>query len=352
MKIYLFIALILLSALSGRGQQTADSTLPRNSIFQYFEREQITELTLEVDVMRLLRNKMDDKTWHPAVLLYKDKNQAQKVVNIEVRPKGHARRKICDIPPLKIRFNQEFLTNEGLSTEINILESVLICKEEDDYEQFVIREYAVYRLYNLLTAHSLRAHLLKLELKKDRNKSAFLSNFAFFIEPERDLANRLQGRKLEPRILSSDAIEKKNLDLVSMFEFMIGNTDWAIKNRHNLNTLLLGGDSLLTAVPYDFDYAGIVNTPYAVPGRNMNIPSVRTRYFMGPCREEAQWMPTFALFEAQKEEILKFCADFPHFDRTSREYVTGYINDFYELIKDAKKRQDKIYEHCGPDYMR
>jgi hypothetical protein len=352
MRIYLFLVTICWSAMAALAQQAADSIMPPSSIFQYFEREQITEACLELDVTRLLRNKMDDKTWRPAVLLYKNKNQEQKAVNVEVRPKGHARRKICDIPPLKIRFSREFLIAEGLSPEVNILESVLICKEEADYEQFVFREYAVYRLYNLLTDRSLRAHLLKLDLKKDRNKAAYLSNYAFFIEPERDLATRLHGRKLEPRILSSDALNRDNLDLVSLFEFMIGNTDWAIKNRHNINTILVDSDSLLTAVPYDFDYAGIVNTPYAVPGRYMNIPNVKARYFMGPCREEAQWRPTFALFESKKDELLRFCTDFPHFDASSREFVLDYLKGFYELIGDAQKRQKKIYEHCGAEYMR
>jgi hypothetical protein len=228
----------------------------------------------------------------------------------------------------------------------------LICKEEEDYEQFVLREYAVYRLYNILTDHSLRAHLVQIKLKENRDKNASISSYAFFIEPERDLAKRLNARKLEPRIMSPDAIKTDNLGFLSLFEFMIGNTDWAIKNRHNINTLLIGSDSLLTAVPYDFDYAGIVNTPYAVPGRNMNIPNVRARYFMGPCRDEALWGGTMALFESKKGELLKFCADFPYFDKSSREYVSEYIEDFYEIVQDAKKRQKKIYEHCGTDYMR
>ena len=34
--------------------------------------------------------------------------------------------------------------------------------------------------------------------------------------------------------------------------------------------------------PYDFDYSGIVDTDYAVPGEGVDIKSVRERAYLGP----------------------------------------------------------------------
>lgn len=322
------------------------------SVFEYFVRENISNITLETQVEKLLLNKSDNKTWRPATMVYKDTKQMTRAVEVEIRPKGHARRKICDMPPLKIRFGTEFLKSEGLDTSVRVLESVLTCKNESPYEQYVLREYASYRLYNILTDKSLRAHLLQLDLREKRARTTSSTGYAFFIEPEEVIAKRLKGRKREPRILSPNGIQPVSLDQLALFELMIGNTDWAISNRHNINTLLLPGDSLLTAVPYDFDYAGLVNTDYAVPGKGVNIPTVRTRYFKGPCRDAATWEATIKVFEAKKSEMLAFCTDFQAFEKSSRKHVIDYIEDFFELLADPNKRKSKILEHCGEEYLK
>jgi hypothetical protein len=58
---------------------------------------------------------------------------------------------------------------------------------------------------------------------------------------------------------------------------MIGNTDWWIHRRHNVDLVELA-DGSLVPIPFDFDYAGIINTPYAIPSPSMPIKSVEDRF--------------------------------------------------------------------------
>ena len=40
------------------------------------------------------------------------------------------------------------------------------------------------------------------------------------------------------------------------------------------------------AVPYDFDHAGIVSTPYALPAEELHMSSVRQRRYRGYCVQD------------------------------------------------------------------
>lgn len=321
------------------------------SVFQHFFQDKPLDATLELDFEALLVEKESGNQYRPAKFRYTDPAGAAQEVAVEVKPKGHSRRKVCDIPPLKVRFPKKFLLDRGLRSQ-PVLELVVICKDEPDYEQYVLREYAVYRLYNMLTHNSLRVQLLKLQFKQIGKKSASVEGFAFFTEPEPELAERLGGQVIEPARISPKGLEPAELDVLCLFEFMIGNTDWYIYNRHNIATMLLPGDSLPIAVPYDFDYSGFVRTPYAVPAERLKIPDVTIRYFLGQCRRPDDWLPTFQLFRDKKAEMLTFCQEFPHFNRESRKHTARYLEDFFELLDDPKKVQDKIVQHCGTAFIK
>ena len=53
-------------------------------------------------------------------------------------------------------------------------------------------------------------------------------------------------------------------------------------HEYHLRFLQLPGYERVVAVPYDFDYAGLVNTTYAIPGFTVPIDDVSQRYFLGP----------------------------------------------------------------------
>ena len=320
------------------------------TIFHYLFQPEVLTVTLEFDFAQLMRGK-EGNTLQPAKFRYVDKTGKSQEIAVEVKPKGHSRRKICDIPPIKVKFPPEFLAANNLQP-LQTLEMVVFCKNEHGFEQYVLREYAAYRLYSILTENSLRVQLLKIKFKEVGAKQASAEGYAFFVEPEEELAQRLQGKLVESLRISPRGLEARDFDVLSLFEFMIGNTDWYVDNRHNLFTLSIPGDTMLTAVPFDFDYSGFVHTPYALPAERLNIPNVTARYFLGLCRRPDDWIATLLLFKTKKAELLDFCQHFSPFSKDSRKYTIQYLEGFFELLDNPKQVQERIVEHCGTAFIK
>lgn len=332
--------------------QPARDTAQTPTVFEYFQREKILDFSFELDLDALIAEK-DSNTYRPALMRYTDLQGIPRSVLVEVRPKGHSRRKICDIPPLKVRFPDGFLSSNRLSPEAGrIIEMVLVCKNDGIYNQYVLREFLSYKLYNLLTDKSFRVQLGQIALYAKGDRQPATSGYAFFIEPEKDLAHRLQAKVLEPKRMSSKGLQAGEFDLLTLFQFMIGNTDWYILNRHNTAILQCAGDSLPIAVPFDFDYCGLVNAPYAVPPTRLALSHVTTRYFLGLCRRPEEWATTFQLFQDKKPALLQCCRDLKALNKDSRRYAESYLQGFFDLLADPVKVKEQILEHCGMAFIK
>ncbi len=354
MKQSALLSFLLGIFLPGLLAQSATAPLPDSlrlpTMFQHLFHENAPTMTIELDFEQLLREK-EGNIYQPAKFQYLDKSGVQREVTVDVKPKGRSRRKICDIPPIKVRFPREFLVANGFQP-IQALEMVVICKDEPGYEQYVLREYAAYRLYNILTDKSLRTQLVKLKFKTTDEQEKSAEGFAFFIEPFEEMAQRLHSQILKPTRISPKGLQPREFDVLSLFEFMIGNTDWYVYNRHNIAVAHIQGDSLPIGVPYDFDYSGFAHTSYSLPAERLKISNVTTRYFLGLCRRPEDWEPTLKLFQSKKPELIGFCKQFPHFDKESRQYTTGYLEDFFDLLDNPKKVEEQIVEHCGAAFIK
>ena len=93
------------------------------------------------------------------------------------------------------------------------------------------------------------------------------------------------------------------MDLVGVFEYLIGNTDWSVIMRHNVRLVQVAGRDLLYPVAYDWITAGLVNASYARPDPRMPIKSVRQRLYRGMCRSVDQITPTLARLMAAHDSI-------------------------------------------------
>ena len=56
---------------------------------------------------------------------------------------------------------------------------------------------------------------------------------------------------------------------------MIGNTDWSVEYLQNIKLATVDSNSAPITIPYDFDHAGIVNTPYALPAEELHLSSIK-----------------------------------------------------------------------------
>jgi hypothetical protein len=233
------------------------------------------------------------------------------------------------------------------------LKLVTHCQQDDDYQQYALLEYVAYRLYGALTPESFRVRLATIDYARPDGRS-LITRIGFFIEDVDDVAKR-NGMK---RLRGVNRISPTQLDPAAaarfaMFEYMIGNLDWAMTAGPGgedccHNARLIGGKDATTQlipVPYDFDFAGLIDAPYAVPPAEMNVPSVRTRLYRGLClhTEEARSVATDIL--AQRTSLLAIVAATPQLSEAARRRATNYLGRFFEQI-DSPVGIAKLLKNC------
>jgi hypothetical protein len=130
---------------------------------------------------------------------------------------------------------------------------------------------------------------------------------------------------------------------------MIGNTDWAVTYQHNIK-VLIGRSSvkpeLGIAVPYDFDYSGLVDAHYATPAEALGLESVRERRYLGLCRTEDDFAKTLREFSDKKAEFYRLINEFPYLDEKVKKGMTGYLDEFYNGIDKRNTVIQRIFNEC------
>jgi hypothetical protein len=347
-RLFLFVIFTSVVFFNINAQKTAKDTILLPTFMESIARDSFLLLGIESDFDEMLRQKKKKK-WQTAKLFFRDKDGKEQIVEAEIRPGGISRQEICEWPPIKIKVSPKYLETAGLRPSGN-LEIIVSCREFEEYRQLVLLEYAAYKIYNLLTDISLHTQLTKIKLldSKKTGRLKLEDSFAFIVEHPTEMSYRLGAKLLEPRKNTRpNTLEHLDFDIACMFEFMIGNTDWYPYNNHNIDFITLPPKSRLVPLIYDFDGSGLVNAPYASPHHTLPIKTVRERYFMGLCRNEAETAATLQHFRDKKGAIIGFIETFPHFSKSSRKYALNYLNDFFEIIEDPKKTQKEILNDCG-----
>jgi hypothetical protein len=339
----LFLFLCFFQAIPASAQGGAAE--PKISIFEALMRDDTLNLSLSTDLGKLTKSKRETAAYQEASVAYIDRSGRHVQKAVKVKARGKMRFETCRIPLIKLKFPDSELDKEGLE-DFSGIKMVVLCEKGDQYEQFVLREYIAYKIYNLLTDNSFRVQLVKITMNDTQNKMKPVESFAILLESEDEVAARLGGELVMPKILSPKGVSAADFDLMCVFQYMIGNTDWTTYNHHNTRSFKAADRDLPICVAYDFDYAGLVNAPYAVPSEGLPIKSVQERIFRGLCRAEGEYEKTFKVFSDKKAEIMALCENFPYFSKNSRSYVIDYLEDFYRILENPKKAKSEITDRC------
>ena len=196
---------------------------------------------------------------------------------------------------------------------------------------YVLKEYLAYKIYNLLSPYSFRVRLVKVKYVDTGRKNKEYDTWGFFIEPEDLLAERLDALPVKLDYPGLSQTDPEVTGIMTVFNYLIGNADYSVTSRHNVKLLRLKdlGKMNPVPVPYDFDYSGLVNAHYAIPGDNLGITSVTQRYFLGPCRSEEDFRQIFSYFFGKKEEIYQLIESFEYLDERERNWAIAYLDEFF-----------------------
>ncbi|MFT6707750.1 MAG: hypothetical protein ACJATF_002596, partial [Flavobacteriales bacterium] len=170
--------------------------------------------------------------------------------------------------------------------------------------------------------------------------------FGFLLESKTTLEKRLNGTIVEREEVVLDRISRRESIRMSLFQYMIANTDWNIPALHNVKLLLDKNENLIP-IPYDYDYAGLTNTPYATANPDYPIKSHTDRYFLSNNYTAAEINEQLIYFHQQKESIAKLMEQFSFLSKRSKRFVTRFINRFYKTIEDEKKVRQQLIKQKG-----
>jgi len=327
---FLFLSIFLLIVWPVFGQEKVVSRK------QFFLDTSVIELVLRTDVKKLIRQKANP-TFQPASINWKNADSSGDVKEaVRIRLRGNNRRETCNLASLMLDFRVE-----GENSRLKNLKEmkwVAPCMKSQDGEQFVLKEYLIYKMYNQLTDKSFRVRLLRITFEDELEKQKSYTQFGFAIEHVDDLKERVACIEEKEKVYAAVQTNYNQTTMVSVFQYMIGNTDWSVPNYHNIK-LLIPKDSPQVKpyiVPYDFDYAGAVNAPYAVPNESRPITRVTERYYMGLPRTFEMIKSVTDQFMTQRERFNKMINDWPILNGFHKKEMTNFINDFFEILESDK----------------
>ncbi len=307
--------------------QTANA---QRSIFDVMSHKEVLTVTLNADFALIdSARRTNDKV--PAMLTFEDENGAIQSWEVKLKTRGNFRRMRCEMAPLKINFKKKELKAAGLA-KFDDMKLVTHCVSgKSEAKTLLQKEYLAYKLYNQITHYSYRVQLLKINYV-DVNTGKKTKHWAFLIEDTAELSHRIEATaKVENSLsLPRDTFHDGLLKITSIFQYMIGNADWDLEVGRNVKYLIK--NDRVIPVPYDFDFSGLVNAPYAIPNPNFGIPTVKTRIFLGFKEDMKQLKSTLSYFKTKRLEILNTIDKFRVLDVNKREEIIYYIDSFYVTI--------------------
>ncbi|TPE44190.1 hypothetical protein [Pontibacter mangrovi] len=299
-----------------------------------FLTEEVLRFTLRVDMNSLLKDRGEHRKDHQAVITYLNPDGTTVEEKLKVKVRGNRRRdpRVCDFPPLQLNFSRKTVAGTVFG-KVNKLKMVTHCLNDE----YVLREFLVYKLYNVLTDTSFRARLCQVTYQDQRGKGKEEVRYAFLLEDDDIMAARQKAVVMpEELLVRMDRTETMAMAKLAFFQFMIGNTDWSVPYRHNIDLLAFRVAGPPVPVPFDFDYAGIVAAPYATPPPELGITSVRQRLFRGYSYPDEVYVQVREFFNRRRPAIYKVYQSFPLLDRRYIRQTTKYLDQFYEVLNDSK----------------
>jgi hypothetical protein len=338
LKWIFFLCLIFSSQLLKAQTTTAATKAGKVWRQDFFNNERPVAITIETD-FRILQTAKTKGLFQPATVIVTLPDSGAIKEEIQVAARGEFRREYCTMPGIMMNFKTP--TSPKLSS-LKKLKLVCGCGSTVYQQQLLLSEYLIYRMYAQLTELSFKTKLAKIEFKDTRNKMKPYTQYAFLIEDVDDMAARNGCKEVANKVYLTEQTNRYQMTMVGMFQYMIGNTDFSVPNYHNIKIIRPAKDSLSVpiVVPYDFDFAGLVNAPYALPREELGIEKVTDRLYRGFPRSMEELEAMAALFNEKRTVFIDMIKNFDLIDRGDRDVMIKYINEFYSIINNKRKLQE------------
>jgi len=316
-----------------------------------FQEKEILNIEL-IGPFFTINKERDKETKYPGGTLSYFEDEKKISLDVKYIPRGNNRlsKDTCSYAQLWLDFKSKKV-KDTLFKKQNKLKLVVQCKNNRNYETYLIKEFQAYRIFNILSNTSFRSRLLNIKYV-DTDKNTSRRHLGMIIEEKSRLAKRTGLKAAKIQKIKYQELDAQQGNLVSLFMYMIGNTDYSIISSnegsccHNSKLLLDRGKSNYLPVPYDFDSSGYVNTSYALPSDSFRIRNVRQRLYRGFCTPEKILTKNLNLFREKRQEILAIATDQSQVTKRVAKSSSKYIEAFYKIINNPKDLQKRIKTAC------
>ncbi len=325
----------------------------QSAVAPLFAEDSLLEVTITAAFDTLMRDRPDVE-YLTGTFEYKGSNGTLTVLDLKLRTRGNYRRdpEHCDFAPIRLNFRKSQVADTVFAGQ-DKLKLVTHCRSgEPHFENYVLREYLAYRLYNALTPVSYGVRLLRITYS-DVESGESLTRLGFVIEHDDAVAERNGFQVVKTARVRPEDIEPRQQNLVHVFSYMIGNTEYSLLYPepdkhccHNTDVLSAGGGPSYVHLPFDFDFAGLVDAPYAEPNPRYPIRSVRTRHYKGLCANNDLLPDTVQVFHDSRGEFDRTIDSYSHLSKYSARLVREYVNSFFGKIENPEKMQKALADKC------
>ena len=276
-------------------------------------------------------------------------------LDLKIRTRGNFRgkKKHCDFAPIRLNFRKKQVVDTEFAGQ-DKLKLVTHCRSKNSYyEQLVLREFLAYRFLNVMTDSSFGVRLLQVNYV-DTEGAAPMTKLGFVIEDDDDVAKRNGMHFIKTGDISSDDIDHRAQNFINVFQYLVGNTEFSLVRAepgeyccHNIDLMSATKGAPFAPVAYDFDFAGLVNAPYAAPNPRFEIKNVRQRLFRGLCANNELLPETVQRFIDNREAIYGVVDNLELLSSKSRRDVTRYLAEFYERISQPESVNASFVKTCN-----
>jgi hypothetical protein len=336
----------LLSSFVARSQRLSlpDTVQPRDLQTGLFETNEILAVRIAGTISDVLNDRGDNPKYHLLTLFYFTKDSSQVSMPVNIKARGHFRKdkNNCTWPPLLLSFTKKDIPRYSPFEGQEKLKLVMPCRGDE----FVVREWLLYKLYNLITPKSFRARLVRLTMD-DVTKKKQNTFYGILLEDEQQMARRNKTIIVERKMLNPLNTEPDAFLQMAVFQYMIGNTDWSVQFQQNVKLLAEDSLAIPTTVPYDFDHAGLVDAPYAKPAEELEMAAVTERRYRGYCIADMKtYEPVISLFNRLKKDFYSVYTDCSLINAKYIKTATRYLDEFYNTINNPKELQAAFGYPC------
>jgi hypothetical protein len=273
-------------------------------------------------------------------------------VTLSVRGITRRSTDVCDFPPLRVQFTAA-APQASLFAGQKKLKLVTHCKNSASFQQYVLLEYSAYKMYNLLTPHSFLVRLANIDYR-DADGHPLVSRIGYFLEDLSDVAKRNGTAQTHaPNVISGSSLSSPDAARYALFQDMIANHDWSMRAGpagkdccHNAELIGPLAQGTTIPVPYDFDFSGFVDAPYATPPDELHIGSVRQRVYRGYCADNAAVLDAARQMRAARPQMMAAVTSTPGLDPQRAAKAIGFLDGFFADIATDDSVSAKLLRHC------